>query len=131
MCDCGDPDSLYKFCKIHSGPYVDQKEIDKYIEDTFSAEILCNLKIFFDDFFQKFSKYFVLTEKCRYFITSVLEETFKNQDSQEKKDLLLLKKNFCIIFQNFLDFLRLITKNNLGMLHLIANYFLSNQKIYI
>ena len=57
---------------------------------------------------------------------SVLEETFKNQDSQEKKDLLVLKKNFCIIFQNFLNFIREITKNNLGMLHLIATYFLSN-----
>ena len=129
MCDCGDPDSLYKFCKIHSGPYLDQKEINKYIEKTFSKDILSNLKKFFDDLFQKFSKYFILTEKCRYFMTEILEKTFKNQDSQEKKDLLLLKRNFCIIFQNFINFLREITKNNLGMLHLIATYFLNNHFI--
>ena len=130
MCDCGDPDSLYKYCKIHSGPYLDQKEIDNSIEETFKEnDVLGNLKIFFDDFFQKFSEYFILTEKCKYFMTSVLEEKFKNEDSQEKKDILLLKKNFCIIFQNFLSFLYEITKNNLGMLHLIATYFLKNHLI--
>ena len=64
MCDCGDPDSLYTFCPEHSGPYVDQKQIDNYISKTFEKEILKKLKEFFDDFFLKFSKYLILTEKC-------------------------------------------------------------------
>ena len=39
MCDCGDPDSLYRYCKMHSGPYVDQKEIDKYIAQIGRAHV--------------------------------------------------------------------------------------------
>ncbi len=50
MCDCGDPDSLNIFCMDHCGPYTEQKQIDEFINKSFSPEILKNLKIFFDEF---------------------------------------------------------------------------------
>ena len=124
MCDCGDPDSLYTFCPSHCGPYTEQKEIDEYIGSIFPQNVLKNVKEFFDEFFMCFTKYFLLTEKCKYFYTEILEENCNNQ--KEKDDVHLLKNNFAIIFQNFLTFLFKITENNLGMMHLIASYFLKN-----
>ena len=124
MCDCGDPDSLYTFCQEHCGPYTEQKQIDELIEKSFSKNVLNNLKIFFDDFFLEFSKYLILTEKCEYFYNEVLEEDEKT--GKEKSDILLLKKNFVIIFQNFLNFIYKITKTNLGMFHLVSIYLLKN-----
>ena len=124
MCDCGDPDSLYTFCHEHCGQYTDQKQIDELIEKSFPENILNNLKIFFDDLFYEFSKYFVLTEKCLYFYNEILEENALSRN--EKNDILLLKKNFAIIFQNLLNFLNQITKANAGMFHLISLYLLKN-----
>ena len=128
MCDCGDPDSLYTFCPEHSGPYVDQEQIDNYISKTFEKGILEKLKEFFDDFFLRFSKFLILTEKCDYFCPELFDEKFKDNLnlSNEREDISLLKDNFCIVFQNLLHFIRLISEKNLGMLHLIANYFLKN-----
>ena len=132
MCDCGDPDSLYIYCPEHSGPFKEQKEINNYISKVFKKDILDKLKGFFENFFLRFSKYLVLTEKCDYFCQYYFDEKFNNIDNNnkdllnEKDDILLLKKNFCIVFQNLLHFLRLISQKNLGMLHLIANYFLNN-----
>ena len=127
MCDCGDPDSLYTFCPEHSGPYSDQKLIDEYISSVFEKEILDNLKSFFDALFLEFSKYLILTEKCELFCSSLFEEKFKNDKlDKEANDIKSLKKAFCFVFQKFLNFLRLISQKNLGMLHLIANYFLKN-----
>jgi len=125
MCDCGDPDSLYKFCPEHCGPYVEQKKIDEYIEKTFPKNILDNLKVFLDDLFMRFTKYLLLTEKCKLFYNEILEESIKNED--EKYDILFLKNNFAIVFQNFLTFLFKITEKNLAMLHLIALYLLKNK----
>ena len=124
MCDCGDPDSLYTFCQEHCGPYTDQKQIDELIKKSFSENVLNNLTNFFDDFFLKFSKYFILTEKCELFYNEILEES--ELDKKEKNDIFLLKKNFAIIFQNLLNFLYNITKANLGMFHLVALYLLKN-----
>ena len=128
MCDCGDPDSLYTFCPEHSGPYENKKQLDDYISKTFEKETLINLEVFFDDLFLRFSKYLILTEKCQYFIKVSFDEKFRNNlnVAKEKEDILLLKQNFCIVFQNLLHFLRLISEKNLGMLYLIANYFLKN-----
>ena len=124
MCDCGDPDSLNIFCMDHCGPYTEQKQIDEFINKSFSPEILKNLKIFFDEFFMRFSEYFLLTEKCKYFYSEILEENIKNLN--EKDDINLLKNNFAIVFENFITFLFKITENNLGMMHLIFSYFLKN-----
>ena len=55
MCDCGDPDSLYTYCHEHSGPFVEQKQIEEYIEKSFEEKLLKNLKDFFDGFFAEFS----------------------------------------------------------------------------
>ena len=126
MCDCGDPDSLNIFCSEHSGPYTKQKQINEFIEKSFSPDVLKNLKIFFDDLFIQFSKYFILTEKCKYFITELLNDNKDDISKDEKNDILLLKKNFGKVFQNFLDFLYKITEKNLGIFHLIANYLLKN-----
>ena len=128
MCDCGDPDSLSTFCPEHTGPHVKQKEIDDYISKSFEKEIIEKLKCFFDVFFSKLSKYLILTEKCDYFCKEFFEERFKDNASlsNEKKDVILLKSNFGVIFQNILNFLRLISQKNLGMLYLIANFFLKN-----
>ena len=143
MCDCGDPDSLSIFCPEHSGPFVDKKQINEYISKTFHKDILDKLTKFFDEFFFKFSKLFILAEKCDLFYNIIFNEKFDNLDEEdfekaellkkEREDIIFLKKNFCIVFQNLLHFLRLISKNNLGMLHLIANYLLKsnfeNQKL--
>ena len=127
MCDCGDPSSLYTFCPDHTGPYTDQKKIDEYIKKIFDNKILENLKKYFDDFFEKISKYLIFTEKIKCFSNLILDETFENNPNpQLREDILLLKKNFAIVFQNILYFLLYISQDNLGMLHLLANYFLKN-----
>ena len=130
MCDCGDPDSLTTFCPEHIGPHSNQKKIDENISKKFKKEVLINLNKFFKNLFSIFSKYFVLTEKCKYFSKELFDNKFNNNSdknlNKEKKDLILLKSNFCIVFQNLLHFLRLISKSNISMLHLIAKYFLNN-----
>ena len=76
-----------------------------------------------------FSKYLILTEKCEYFYSDSFEEKFKTKDSKlngEKEDIILLKNNFIVVFQNLMNFLRLISEKNIGILHLIADYFLKN-----
>ena len=133
MCDCGDPDSLYTYCSEHSGPFLEEKQINDYISMIFPNETLNKLKEFFNDLFYKFSKYLVLTEQFEYFYYDVFNKKFHNKKDEkneelkkEKEDVLLLKENFRVVFQNLLDFLRLISSKNLGMLHLIANYFLKS-----
>ena len=130
MCDCGDPLSLHNYCKVHSGPFTEQKQIDDYIQKSFGDKVLENLKNFFDDFFLEYSKYFILNEKCELFFDNLYYEKFAGILDEniinEKEDVKLLKSNFCIVFQNFIYFLRLITKNNSGMVHLISNYFLKS-----
>ena len=132
MCDCGDPDSLYNFCPEHSGPYVNQKQKDEYISKVFPSDILNKLILFFDELFLNFSKYFVLTEKCELFYCEIFNEKFENINEEnqelfkEKKDIPFLKKNFCVVFQNLIHFLRLISQKNLAILHLIAKYLLKN-----
>ena len=130
MCDCGDPNSLTTFCTEHIGPYSNQKKIDEYISIIFQKEELFKLNNFFNNLFFTFSKYFILTEKCEYFIRDSFNKKFNNNLDinlkKEKEDIIFLKSNFCIVFQNLLHFLRLISKNNLSMIHLIAKYFLNN-----
>ena len=124
MCDCGDPDSLNVFCVDHCGPYTDQKQIDEIIAKSFPESLLNKLKEFFDEFFIHFSKYLLLTEKCKFFYTEILEED--KPDNKEVKDINLLKKNCTIVFQNLLHFLFKLTEKNIGMSHLIASYLLKN-----
>ena len=124
MCDCGDPDSLYSFCAEHRGPYTKQEEIDEYIKKVFNENDLKNIKNFFDDFFNKFSNYLILTEKCKLFYDDILEQN-KNQDDS-KINIINLKSNFEVVFENFMDFLRMITEKNLAMLNIMASYFLKN-----
>ena len=133
MCDCGDPNYLSTFCPEHSGPFIEQKQINEYISKIFPVNILKNLKSFFDKFFLNFSKYFILTENFDLFYTEIFNNKFDNitEENQkelfeEKNDIILLKNNFCIIFWDFILFLRLISKSNLGILHLIAKYFIKN-----
>ena len=130
MCDCGDPDSLSTYCHKHSGPFTTKKQIDEYFEKTFDKKELDNLNEFFDKFFFEFSKYLLLTEKCDLFVVDKFNEKFggvlDEELKKEKKDIFILLSKFCAVFQNMIKFLRLITKKNLGMLHLMANYFLKN-----
>ena len=134
MCDCGDPDSLSKFCPNHTGPFKTSEEIENFIEKSFNKDEIKNLKIFFDEFFYKFSRYFFILEDYDLFFKENFNEIYPNyqQDGNDyiKQDIILLKKQFCIVFQNLLNFLRLISKDNLGILHLIANYFVKNN-LYI
>lgn len=132
MCDCGDPDTLTTFCPEHSGPHTNQNDINEYISKSFPKNILINLNKFFNIFFQKFSKYLMLLEQFDFFYEDKFKEHFGNNNQNdknliiEKEDIILLKNNFGIIFQNLLDFLRLITEKNLGMLYLVSTYFLTN-----
>ena len=124
MCDCGNPSSYETFCPEHKGPFIEQKQIDEFIEKSFPPNTLKKLKIFFDDLFSKFSKYLILTESCNFFCEEIYLYNFHNKREQE--DVLNLKENFCIVFQNFITFLYLITNKNMGMLYLITNYILKN-----
>ena len=133
ICDCGEPQALNSFCPEHSGLHIDQNQINEYISKAFPNEILENLKLFFNKFFKKFSNYFILTEECQLFYPEIFNQYFSNVNEEnnldlisEEHDIILLKENFCIIYQNFLDFLRLITENNLGMMYIISDYFLGN-----
>ena len=134
MCDCGDPDSLSKFCPNHTGPFKTSEEIENFIERSFNKDEIKNLKNFFDEFFYKFSRYFFILEDYDLFIKEHFKEIYPNNQQNDndyiKQDIILLKKQFCIVFQNFLNFLRLISKDNLGLLHLISNYFVKNN-LYI
>ena len=130
MCDCGDPDSLYTYCHEHSGPFTEQSQIDDYIEKSFGKKVVENLRKFFDEFFLEYSKYLILTSKCELFMEDLFDEKFNGDLNAdliiEKDDVYFLKNNFKIVFENLIYFLRLVTKKNLGMFHLIANYFIKN-----
>ena len=123
-CDCGDPNNLKVFCPEHKGSFKDMKEIDEFIEKSFPTDILSKLHSFFDDLFLKFSQYLILGEKCNFFRWDILQ--FETFTEIEKNDISLLKDNFCVVFQNFLTFLYIITYKNMGMLYLVSKYFLNN-----
>ena len=60
MCDCGDPDSLKTFCPNHTGPFKNKEEIQNFINKSFTENEIKNLKIFFDEFFFYFLRYFFI-----------------------------------------------------------------------
>ena len=122
-CDCGDPNNLKIFCPDHKKPFNDKKEIDDFIVKSFSTNILEKLNLFFEEFFSNFSKFLILTESCTFFRWDKLLFNTKNS---EQKDIALLEKNFCTIFQNFLTFLYQITNKNMGMLYLVTKFLLKN-----
>ena len=134
MCDCGDPDSLRKFCPNHTGPFKTAEEIQNFIDKSFTKDEIKNLKIFFDEFFYKFSRYFFILEDYDLFFKERFTEIYlfnqQNDNDYIKQDIILIKKQFCIVFQNFLNFLRLISQGNLGILHFLAKYFVKNN-LYI
>ena len=123
-CDCGDGNYLKVFCPEHKGSFKDMKEIDEFIEKSFPADILSKLNSFFDDLFLRFSQYLALGEQCNFFRWDILQ--FETFTENEKNDIFLLKDNFCVVLQNFLTFLYMITNKNMGMLHLVSKYFLNN-----
>ena len=84
MCDCGDPNSLRTFCSDHKGPLSNQKQINEFIEKSFSPDILNKLKIYFEDLFNEFSKYLILTEQCNFFCTEIYLNNIHNE--REKQD---------------------------------------------
>ena len=124
MCDCGEPNTFKIFCPEHKGPFTEQKQIDEFINKSFSQEILGKLIYFFDDLFLQFSKYLVLTEQCTFFCKEIFSKNIHNV--REKDDVFTLKENFGIVFQNFLTFLYVITNKNMGMLYLITKYIIKN-----
>lgn len=131
MCDCGDPDSLKTFCPNHTGPFKTKEEIQNFISKSFTENEVKNLRLFFDEFFFNFSRYFFLLEDYDLFYNEKLRERFsKNNNTPQRDDIINIKNNFCIVFQNFLNFLRLISQSNIGILHFLANYFLKNN-LYI
>ena len=135
MCGCGEPEALYIFCPEHSGPHMTQIEIDDYISKVFKKDLLDKLKNYFDIFFKKISYYLILLEKLDLFCPEIFEKKYKDEIEEidefkeltsEKNYILALKKLFKSVLQNFFDFIKTITNNNLGMLYLISNYFMSN-----
>ena len=132
MCGCGEPEALFTFCPDHSGPHKTQEQIDDYISKVFKKELLEKLKNFFDKIFVKLSYYFIIAEKCELFCPELFKKKFGNiigiedDDNNDKDFIAEVKRNFRIAFEYFLDFLRIITADNLGMLYLISNYFMKN-----
>ena len=124
ICNCGDQFYLSSFCSEHNGPFNDKEKISQCINLAFSSNKLKNLELFFDFFFKKFSKLLILTEKCDNFITEIFKENLKNDI--EKDDIKLLKNNFSIVFQNFLNFLFQIISKNVGMVQLVASFMMKN-----
>ena len=102
ICDCGDHIYLNEFCSEHNGPLNDKTKIAQCIDSVFSPNRLKQLELFFDFFFKKFSKFLILTEKCDNFSVELFQENPKYE--LEKDDVALLKQNFSIIFQKFLNF---------------------------
>ena len=123
-CDCGDGNYLKVFCPEHKGSFKDMKEIDEFIEKSFPADILIKLNSFLDDLFLRFSQYLSFGEQCNFFRWDILQ--FETFSEDVKNDIFLLKDNFCVVFQNFLTFLYIITNKNMGMLYLVSKYFLNN-----
>ena len=132
MCDCGDPGSFKQFCSKHTGPLKNIEQIQNIIQKSFSEDEINNLKIFFDEFFYKFSRYFFLFEDLELFYNNHLSGIIPTTKEHNyiKNDIVFLKKQFCIVFQNFLNFIRLISKKNTGLFLLLTNYFLKNN-LYI
>ena len=101
MCDYGDPDSLDTYYHEHSGPIIEQSQIDDYIGKSFGKKVIENLKKFFDEFFLEFSKYLILTGKCELFMEYLFDEKFNGDLNAdliiEKDDVYFLK----IIFNCF------------------------------
>ena len=124
ICNCGDHFYLNEFCSEHNGPFNDKTKITQCIDSVFSPNKLKQLELFFDFFFKKFSKFLILTEKCDNFSIELFQENPKHE--LEKDDVVLLKQNFSIVFQNFLNFIYRITYKNIGMLHLVASYMTKN-----
>jgi len=124
VCNCGDHFYLNNFCSEHNGPLKDKEKITQCIESSFSPNKLNSLELFFKYFFKRFSMFLILTEKCDNFST----EIFKENPNYfiEKGDLALLKQNFSIVFQNFLNFIYRITCKSIGMVHMIASYMVKN-----
>ncbi len=44
MCDCGNRNNIKRFCPEHKGPYTEQKQIDDFINKSFSHDVLEILK---------------------------------------------------------------------------------------
>ena len=73
-----------------------------------------NLKIFFDEFFWKFSKLFIMVEKCELFCQKKYDEVF-NKNSDEINETLIkerqyvgyLKRNFCKLFSETGEFFQI------------------------
>ena len=134
MCGCGEPEALFTFCPEHSGPHMTQEQIDEFISKVFEKELLDKLKNFFEIIFEKLSYYFILAEKCELFCPEEFKKKFENIMEEENIDdiindkeyIIKLKGNFKLVLQYCLDFLRIITADNLGMLYLISNYFMKN-----
>ena len=124
FCDCGDLNEVDNFCPEHKGPFTEQSQIDEYIEKSIPNDILSKLKIFFDDLFLQFSQYFILGEQCDFFTPEAL--IYNISEKEERKDINILEENFCIVFQNLLTFLSLVTYECPGMFYLISNYLLKN-----
>jgi hypothetical protein len=124
ICNCGDHFYLNEFCCGHIGPFNDKTKIAQCIDSVFPPNKLKNLELFFDFFFKKISKFLILTEKCDNFSIELFLENPKHK--LEKDDVALLKQNFSIVFQNFLNFLYKITHKNIGMLHLVASFMMKN-----
>ena len=133
MCGCGEPEALSTFCPEHSGPHMTQRYIDEYIAKVFDEELLEKLKKFFDKIFEEIYYYLLLGEKCELFCPELLDIYLDNMlgeehyiISEEKIYINSSKNDFKKVFEYFLDFLNSITKDNLGMLYLISNYFMKS-----
>ena len=91
MCDCGDPDSLRKFCPNHTGPFKTSEEIQNFIENSFTKDEIKNfvkLAYLFD--------YIMLDLLRRMFIFSITDvlnklDEYNAQTIPPKKENILNK----------------------------------------
>jgi len=110
MCDCGDPESLKTFCPKHTGPFINKEQIQQFIEKSFSNDEIKKLTMFFDEFFSKFSRYFFILEEYDLFYNEYLYEVYppgqNDENDENKKDIILLKKTILYRFSKFFGFFK-------------------------
>ena len=106
-CDCGNPDVWDKntFCPIHKGSFLNEKEIDIFIKDNFSEDIIDKITNWFNNIIKLLVPYFLDLEQ--------IEENKKKEEIEG-------------ILEDFLAFLSNIFKANSALIHLVSKCLVKN-----
>jgi hypothetical protein len=106
-CDCGNPE-FWKpsgFCNLHSGIFSNDNEINDFIKNNFSDDIIKKINSWIDNIINMLTPYFLFCEKEMNIINN---------------------KNLNDIMISFIGFLNEIFEANSALIHIFAFKFLKN-----